>query len=429
MLDPRGAKSPGSRGEPGAAWPRLHGMAEETKGGWRRRLTGGAAVWGVAASISAAFVGGTIPTPLYVIYRQKFDLSEIGVTLVFAAYFAGAFGALVVLGRLSDQIGRRRAVLPGIAAAAASAVIFLFADGLAELLIARAINGLAIGLVSGAATAWLAELHPPEKRGQATVVTVAAIAVGLGCGPLISGLLSEWAPEPLVLPYLAFLALLVPVAWLVSRAQETVERATVPLAQLDLSPRLGVPDESRAAFFAPAATAFSTFAMIGFYSAIAPLLLSGTLHVKSHAVGGVIVFALFAADVATVLATRRLDSRRAMLGGLAVMPFCVALLAYAQIAGSLGALVAGALLTGVPGGLAYRGSLQTVNAIAPRGRHGEMVSSLLAAAYTGIAVPVIGVGIVSQLVSASIAALAFAVVIALLAAGAIVMGLRTVPEA
>ena len=70
------------------------------------------AIGAVAAMIAVLFAGSTILTPLYVIYQQKWGFSPITLTLIYAVYVIGNIGALFFFGRISDQIGRRRASLP-----------------------------------------------------------------------------------------------------------------------------------------------------------------------------------------------------------------------------------------------------------------------------------------------------------------------------
>ena len=101
------------------------------------------------------FMGSTLVTPLYVLYQNEFGFSELVLTLVFAAYALGNIASLFLLGRISDQIGRRRTTLPAIAVAMLATVVFLFAAGTAWLFAGRFLSGLAIGMASGAATAWV----------------------------------------------------------------------------------------------------------------------------------------------------------------------------------------------------------------------------------------------------------------------------------
>ncbi len=85
-------------------------------------------------------------------------------TVIFAVYAGGVIAALLLFGNLSDSIGRRRALLPGLALSAASAVIFLLADGLPLLLVGRVLSGLSAGIFTGTATATLVDLGAGRER-------------------------------------------------------------------------------------------------------------------------------------------------------------------------------------------------------------------------------------------------------------------------
>ncbi len=157
-------------------------------------------------------VGTTLPTPLYLLYRQRFGLSELVITVIFATYALGVIAALLLFGRLSDELGRRRALLPGLALSALSAVAFLGAHGVGLLLVGRALSGLSAGIFTGTATATLIDLVAPERRGRATLVATMANMGGLGCGPLLAGLLSTYLGSALRVTFLVDLALLLPAA-------------------------------------------------------------------------------------------------------------------------------------------------------------------------------------------------------------------------
>jgi MFS family permease len=169
-------------------------------------------------------IGATLPTPLYVMYRETFRFSTLTLTLIFAVYVVGSLGALFFFGRVSDQIGRRRVVLPAIGLAGLSALLFLVAFDEFMLGGARLLGGLAIGVAAGAGTAWIAELEPDHDRRRATLITVVSTMAGVGSGPLISGLLADFAPWPLRLPFLLDLALLAVVAALAWFGSETVAK-------------------------------------------------------------------------------------------------------------------------------------------------------------------------------------------------------------
>src|ERR671923_1439469 len=88
-----------------------------------------------ALALAVGMMGTTLPTPLYELYRQRFGFSELMVTVIFAVYAAGVIAALLLFGRLSDQIGRRRVLLAGLVLSAAGMTAFLLAHDLAMLLV------------------------------------------------------------------------------------------------------------------------------------------------------------------------------------------------------------------------------------------------------------------------------------------------------
>ncbi|NUT93056.1 MAG: MFS transporter, partial [Saccharothrix sp.] len=162
----------------------------------------------VAAAFAVTMSGTTLPTPLYPLYQRVMGFSTLTTTVVFAAYAVGVLAALLLVGRASDVIGRRRTLLPGLACAASSAILFLVADDLGVLVAARLLSGLSAGIFTGTATATLVDF---DDRGRATLVAAVANMGGLGAGPLVSGLLAQYAPAPLRLPFLLHLLLLVAV--------------------------------------------------------------------------------------------------------------------------------------------------------------------------------------------------------------------------
>ncbi|MER8368417.1 MFS transporter [Mesorhizobium sp. M1348] len=369
-------------------------------------LGGRAAAAAVAAMIAALFAGSTALTPLYIIYKQVFGFSQITLTLVYAVYVIGNLAALLMLGRVSDVIGRRPMALAGMAVAVVSAVVFLFAENVAWLDIARILSGLGIGVGAGTGTAWLAELLSTDDKSQAATIATSTNFLGLGLGALGAGLLAEYAPWPLRLTFVVYLAMLATVTLLVWRTRETVSRPG-KLADVSMRPRLSVPNDIRASLVAPAVTGFGAMALVGFYAALAPSILAQQLHVINHAEAGALFFELAIVTAVTIVATARLSSRAAMFAALALIP-TVALIVAAQVFASMAIMIAGTALCGVAAALGYRGGLQVVNEIAPADRRAEVVSAFFICCFCGNALPVIGIGILSTVASATVASLAFA---------------------
>lgn len=386
------------------------------------------AIFAVGAMIGVLFAGSTIVTPLYVMYKQAFHFSQISLTLIYAAYVIGNLCALLVFGRLSDQIGRRPMATAGMGLAVVGALIFLLADGIVSLYAGRILSGLAIGIGAGTGTAWLAELIGEESKARATVIATSANFTGLGIGALVAGVLAEYAIWPLQLPFLVYLLALLTAAALVWLTPETVAEPRRSLERLSIKPRVSIPPEIRAKFVAPAVTGFGSMALVGFYAALAPTLLADRLHITSHAVAGAIFLELAIVVAGTIVVTRSLSSRTAMLAALALMLPSVAVLVAAQLTESMLVLIVATAVCAAASGLGYRGSLQVANQIAPPDKRAEIVSSYFICGFAGNALPVIGVGVISTFAGPITASLAFAVTIAAFALAALFFGIRYLPR-
>jgi len=95
----------------------------------------------VATMLAVMFVGAILPTPLYPLFREAFGFSPVTLTLIYAVYVLGNLVALLLFGRLADQIGWRNTSLPAIGFGIASTIVFAAASGTAWLFVARALSG------------------------------------------------------------------------------------------------------------------------------------------------------------------------------------------------------------------------------------------------------------------------------------------------
>lgn len=199
--------------------------------------------WTAAATFAftVTMFGTTLPTPLYGLYRQKFGFSELMITVIFATYAVGVLAALLLVGGLSDMVGRRRLLLPGLTLSALSAVAFLLAAGLPWLLAGRILSGLSAGIFTGTATATIVDFAAPARREHATMIATIANMGGLGLGPLVAGVVSELVGSPLHTIFWLDLALLVPAIagiWAMPEPVAVRERPRLRVQKLTVPPEL-----------------------------------------------------------------------------------------------------------------------------------------------------------------------------------------------
>ena len=163
-----------------------------------RRLAYVTVIYGLTMLVAT----GTVPLGLWTAYAREFHFSAAVLTFLASSTLFGVLVAVLLFGNLSDRIGRRAVLIPGVLLGALSLVLFVFANGVPMLFAGRVTSGLAVGLFTGAGTAALTELVPPggDTRRAATHAATTSIA-GFAMGPLIGGVFVQYGPYPLKLVY------------------------------------------------------------------------------------------------------------------------------------------------------------------------------------------------------------------------------------
>jgi MFS family permease len=357
-----------------------------------------AGFWIVAVAFTVVMALGTAPSPLYPLYQQAYGFSSATVTIVFAAYAVGVLGSLFLVGHLSDQLGRRRMLLAALITAAVSAVVFTVWPVLPGLLLARLLSGVAVGMITSTGVAALAELDAAGRPGRggrrAAVVGTAANLGGLGFGPFLAGLLADLAPWPLHLPYVVHLVGLLAVTALLALVPETVRR---PDPRPPYRPqRAAVPPELRRRFAAAALAAIVAFALFGLFAALGSAFIGGTLGSASHTLGGLSTTATFGTAALVQALVRDPAGRWAGLLGIAAVPLGLAVVVAAAWWPSLPLFLAGEVAVGAGAGLMFAGAVRVVAAAAAPENRAEALAGLFLAAYLGLTLPVLGLGVATR---------------------------------
>jgi MFS family permease len=363
----------------------------------------------LAYAFAAIMVGTTLPTPMYALYGEHMHFDVLTTTVIYATYAGGVLFALLAFGRWSDAIGRRPVLLAGVAFALASAVVFLVAHSVPMLLVGRVLSGLSAGIFTGTATAAVIEAAPPSWRTRAAAVATVANIGGLGTGPLLAGLLVQYAPAPLHLSFIVHIALTVLAGIAVFVVPETSQRTGTVGVQ-----RLSIPVEVRAVFVIASLAAFAGFAVTGLFTAVAPSFLSHVVGIDNHAVAGLIACSIFAASAVAQIAANNLNPQRAVAIGCAILVAGMVILAVALQRSSLVGLIAAAVVSGIGQGISFSRGLAAVAERTPADRRAEVNSTYFVVAYVAISLPVVGEGLAAQRWGLQTAGVTFAIAVAIL---------------
>ncbi len=116
-------------------------------------------------------------------------LQALGSLVTIYAVMVGLFA--IITGPLSDKIGRRKVLLIGSGSISFFLILHALVDSFTGLLIVRAFAGMAGGVLSGAAVAYVGDYFPYEKRGWANGWVMSGIAMGQILGIPIGTLLAD----------------------------------------------------------------------------------------------------------------------------------------------------------------------------------------------------------------------------------------------
>ncbi|HEX3932819.1 MAG TPA: MFS transporter [Nocardioides sp.] len=344
--------------------------------------------------------GANLAAPLYAGYAARFGFSGIVVTTVFATYAVTLVATLLVCGRLADRVGRRPVILAGLAVAGVALVAFSLATATWWLYAARALQGVAVGLISGPATAALVELDPQRERARPAMFAGLAQAVGSGLGPLVGGCLAQWAPAPLHTCYLVGLC---GTALAAGYALTLPERSPGQEPWRIQWPR--VPDDIRPDFARLGLTAGLVWASLALYLSVVPSYVATLLSTDDLALlGANSALACFASAATQVWSRRRTstshgsgsDGRRLQAAGLLLLAAGLSLMVASALTQTLVTVLLGALVTGVGHGLGYLHAQDELNTIAPSERRAEVSAAFVCCIYVLVGGSVIGVGVLEQ---------------------------------
>ena len=353
------------------------------------------ASWGrVALAMFAVGWGANQFSPLLIEYRRALSLNAGVLAGLFGIYAATLIPGLLIGGPVSDRIGRRPVVLPFvIASPLATLMLMLGPRSLPVIAAARALAGLCSGVVFGSATAWVQELSDdPAASARRSAI---ALSAGFAIGPAVAASLAEWAPHPLVLPYLPHLIIGLLAVLVLWPAPETAGRAHGAEPDPATGPAPGgrawPPQAVRSARFwlavAPAAPWVFAIASLAFV-----VLPQEVTSGRGPSVGfaGLMTAIAVASGIAIQPVARRLESRRRLAGNVSGLVCATAGLALAAVAVSAssrpGAIVC-AVLCGLAYGQCLVSGLRECERLADPREHGAVVACYYALTYVGFGAP------------------------------------------
>lgn len=349
------------------------------------------------------------PSPLYALYRQAWGFSALTLTWVFASYAFALLVALLMFGRLSDHLGRRRVIVGALVLEFASVVLFWQAESVGWLLAARILQGVATGIATSALSAMLLDLNPLR----ASMMNGVAPMVGMALGALGSAALVQFAPAPTRLVYEVLLILLAVQLAMALRLPDTVPRRAGAWASL--RPQMAVPPAARGVLLRLLPANTVGWALMGFFLSLGPTLARQVTGNAAPLTGGALIAAMVVPGALASVAMQRRPTSLALVLGAAGLTLGMVLALSGIHWRAPSAFFAGALIAGFSMGCSFSGTLRTLVPLAPPQQRAGLMASFFVCSYLAFSVPAILAGLATGWFGLHATALGYGAVLLVLA--------------
>ncbi|WP_406177349.1 MFS transporter [Streptomyces sp. NBC_00996] len=224
----------------------------------------------------ASFAATAALIPLFNTYRAEDGFTDASISLAVVTYSVGTIATLLVLGRLSNHLGRRLTAIASLGLLLLGCLLLLNVHDIGTLLAGRPLMGVGAGLASSSLTSYIVDTAPTRPEWLASVASSQGPMLGLTLGAIASGALVQFAPWPRDLIYLVCAGLLVLAAALIVISPETAK--STPGAWRSLIPRVRVAARVRHLLPVAAAVFLAAWATGAFYQAFMPALVADQPH-------------------------------------------------------------------------------------------------------------------------------------------------------
>nr|WP_221382943.1 MFS transporter [Actinoplanes polyasparticus] len=361
------------------------------------------------AAGAAVLTAASAPSPLYPVYQRLWGFSSFALTVIFAVYVFALLAALLTVGSLSDRVGRRPVASVALVLLALGMLLFATAAGTSDLIVARIVQGFAVGAATGTTTAMIVDTAPNPRSG--SIVSSAVPSLGIAIGAILSGALVQFAPHPRQLVYwvlaLAYLALAA-LVWLVPERSRPSE-APKETVWRSLLPSAGLPPTVRPVFFALLPPIAATWALAGLYLSLGSSILGTILGVRNHFVVGLVLGLFFASGISGAVVSPFLPSSLREWAGYSALAVGVLVTIAALQTGAMPIYLIGSALAGFGFGAAFLFAINALGEAAPGARRGEVFATMYIVSYLAFSVPALAAGLAAASFGLKPTAVAYAV--------------------
>ena len=343
-------------------------------------------------SLVALFAVSSAPVPMFGLLQTELAMSSSDLAMTAVSYFAGCIPALLFLSRLPNCLGRKIMVSLALTIGLTSALLLANADAVGDVLLARLMQGIACGLASSSAMAWMFDAAPSHRRSLAAALSAGSPGIGFLFGALASAALNELFDLSLQSIFYAISCFLTLALVAVLFGKETVNR-NFRTALKAMIPTVEVPTRLRAAYVLAVLAYAGTWGVGGFFQAYSAQIATDALHSTSTLTAAFVFLSFIGTNAFGGFFASRLAALSALRVFMGLFLLAVVCMFVGLNVGFVTIFFVFSVIGGVCVGAVCASALRLLTQDANSGERSSLLAAVYLAAYLGPGLPNLAFGL------------------------------------
>lgn len=336
----------------------------------------------VAVAIFLITHAANLQIPLYSTYAKMAGFGSGISAIAFSTYVAGLLPTLILLGGVSDRIGRKTVILASLLFACVATFLMIAQPNIYTLFVTRVLQGIGVGLITGTGTAYLSAQMPQNATKVAAYVSLTT-SLGFSSGALFTNAVLSYSNSLVPFSYwVVFVLILGCMGLAIGIPEQPTTSGTL----------IRLPSFPPGAIWAGLAIALG-WSLAGIVGVILPAQLA---QYGLPNWSGPMLFIIVIAGVMFQPVARRLEARQSLQIGAVLLVLGYLTFTCGAWIGSLSLVLAGVAIAGSACyGFTYLGGLAEVVRLGGA-QAARVTSGYFVCAYLGYGIPVILIGFFSE---------------------------------
>ncbi|NBD25024.1 MFS transporter [Paenibacillus glycinis] len=336
--------------------------------------------------------GAPYISSLFPVYAEHFNMNNLEITILFAIYALVLLPSLLITGANGDYWGQKKVLRFSILISIASTVFFILSVNIWMLYFARVLEGIAYGVFTGVASAYLLKQTALNKTESMLKISGAATNLGFGLGPAICGLTIQYLHfAPLRMPFWILLGMLlfssILLEFLPNDDNRSAEKRKISM---------GIPKNMTGPFWSfIALPIFALFTLAGVALSLIPLFVRNVMHSSNLSISGLLILLLLGGG--SMLQFFPWPAHPVVRMRISILALIIGswIIGYSGEISNLPLLWVGILLEGLGSGWTFQAALRFSGELPKPEECTRVITAFYICAYAGFIIPPVTVGLLT----------------------------------